>query len=39
LEDALGLRPAAEWDQLLNAVDVPAGVILTLPEILAEPQV
>lgn len=39
LEEALQQKSAAEWDRLLNAADVPAGVILTLPEVLEEPQI
>ena len=32
-------RSADEWVELLNAKDVPSGVILTLEEALAQPQV
>ncbi|MBD3728192.1 MAG: CoA transferase [Sphingomonadales bacterium] len=32
-------RPAAEWEALLNAANVPAGRILTVPQALAHPQV
>lgn len=39
IEEALASRPAAEWEQLLNAAGVPAGRVLTIPQILAEPQV
>lgn len=39
LEEALQQKPAAEWDRLLNAANVPVGVILTLPEVLEEPQI
>ena len=39
LEEALSRKSAKEWDRLLNAADVPAGVIMTLPEILEEPQI
>ena len=39
LEDALQARPAKEWEQLFNARGVPAGCVLTVPEILGEAQV
>jgi CoA:oxalate CoA-transferase len=39
LEDALQAKSAREWDEILNTANVPAGLILTLPEILAHPQV
>jgi CoA:oxalate CoA-transferase len=39
LEEALQAKSAQEWDRLLNAAHVPAGVILTLPEILSHPQI
>ena len=39
LEQALAARSAAEWAPALNAVGVPAGEILSVPEILEHPQV
>lgn len=36
---ALATRPAAEWEAILNAAGVPAGCVLTVPEILREPHV
>lgn len=39
LEKALSGKSAREWDELLNRAKVPAGLILTLPEILAHPQI
>jgi CoA:oxalate CoA-transferase len=39
IEEALGSRPAAEWEALLNEAGVPAGRVLTVPEALAAPQI
>jgi crotonobetainyl-CoA:carnitine CoA-transferase CaiB-like acyl-CoA transferase len=39
LEKALAARPAKEWSVLLNKAGVPAGEVLSIPEILAHPQV
>jgi len=39
IEAALARRSATTWAALLNAEGVPAGEILTVPEILAHPQV
>ena len=39
LEQALTARTAAEWAPALNAAGVPAGEILSVPEILEHPQV
>lgn len=39
LDEALGARGAAEWEELLNANGIPAGRILSIPEILAHPQI
>ncbi|OIQ28923.1 MAG: CoA transferase [Alphaproteobacteria bacterium MedPE-SWcel] len=39
LEDVLRRRPAADWVEELNALGVPAGPVLTVPQILREPQV
>ncbi|MCB2065187.1 MAG: CoA transferase [Erythrobacter sp.] len=32
-------RTAAEWEDLLNRANVPAGRILTVPQVLAHPQI
>jgi crotonobetainyl-CoA:carnitine CoA-transferase CaiB-like acyl-CoA transferase len=39
LEEALAAKSAEEWDRLLTEAHVPAGLILTLPEALAHPQI
>jgi len=39
IETALASRSAAAWAAMLNAAGVPAGEILSVPEILAHPQV
>jgi crotonobetainyl-CoA:carnitine CoA-transferase CaiB-like acyl-CoA transferase len=39
LELALAKRSAAEWSTLLNAAGVPAGEVLSVPEVLEHPQV
>jgi len=39
LEVTLAGRPATEWEALLTAAGVPAGVVLTVPEALEQPQV
>ncbi|MEN0000341.1 MAG: CaiB/BaiF CoA-transferase family protein [Pseudomonadota bacterium] len=39
LEKTLKTRPAAEWVEELNALGVPCGPVLTVPEILREPQI
>jgi CoA:oxalate CoA-transferase len=39
LERRLAAKTAAEWDEILAAASVPAGPILSLPDILAHPQV
>lgn len=38
LEQRLAGRPAAEWEALLERAGVPAGRVLTVPEILAHPH-
>jgi CoA:oxalate CoA-transferase len=39
LELALVAKDAAEWASLLNAAGVPAGEVLSVPEVLEHPQV
>jgi formyl-CoA transferase len=39
LETVLTTRPARDWARELNAIGVPAGPVLTVPEVLAHPQV
>ena len=39
IEEALAARGAEEWETLLNRNDIPAGRILTVPQILAHPQI
>ena len=39
VEDILLERPRAEWDEILDAADVPYGPILDVPEALAQEQV
>jgi crotonobetainyl-CoA:carnitine CoA-transferase CaiB-like acyl-CoA transferase len=39
LELALSTKPAAEWETILNAARIPAGRVLSIPEILEHPQV
>lgn len=39
LETTLLTRPARQWEAELSAVGVPAGAVLTVPEVLAAPQV
>jgi crotonobetainyl-CoA:carnitine CoA-transferase CaiB-like acyl-CoA transferase len=39
LEAALATRTAAEWERLFNEAGIPAGRVLTVPEILAHPQI
>ncbi len=38
IQSALSRRPAAQWEALLNKAGVPAGVVRTIPEALAEPH-
>jgi CoA:oxalate CoA-transferase len=39
IEAALAAAPAADWEARLNAAGVPAGRVLTIPEVLDEPQI
>lgn len=39
LETVLKTRPARDWAKDLNRIGVPAGAVLTVPEVLAMPQV
>lgn len=39
LEETLGARDARSWVEELNAIGVPCGPVLSVPEILAEPQI
>lgn len=39
VETALAVRPAVEWERLFNDHGVPAGCVLSVPEILREEQV
>jgi crotonobetainyl-CoA:carnitine CoA-transferase CaiB-like acyl-CoA transferase len=39
IERALALRPAKEWEELLNAAGVPAGRVLDVTETLGLPQI
>jgi len=39
LEDTLRQRPAAEWVRELNALGVPAGLVLSVPEALDDTQI
>ena len=39
LEDVLKTRPARDWAKELNRIGVPSGAVLTVPEVLAVPQI
>jgi len=39
LETVLTTKPAADWARALNAINVPAGAVMSVPEILSHPQV
>lgn len=39
LETVLRTRPAREWARELNQIGVPAGAVLSVPEVLAMPQI
>jgi crotonobetainyl-CoA:carnitine CoA-transferase CaiB-like acyl-CoA transferase len=38
LNEALGAKAAEDWERDLNAAGVPAGCVLTVPQILTQPQ-
>lgn len=38
VEEGLAARPAEEWEALLNRRGVPAGRVLSVPEVLAQPH-
>jgi CoA:oxalate CoA-transferase len=39
VDEALATRAAEEWEMLLNGAGVPAGRVLSVPEVLAERQI
>ncbi|MBB3713531.1 formyl-CoA transferase [Limimaricola variabilis] len=39
LEEVLKTRPARDWAKELNRIGVPAGAVLSVPEILSMPQI
>ena len=39
LEQALGAKPAAEWEAILTRLGIPAGRVVSVPEALSSPQV
>ncbi|MEM8537593.1 MAG: CoA transferase, partial [Pseudomonadota bacterium] len=39
LETVLTTKPAQHWEETLNDISVPAGAVMTVPEILAHPQI
>lgn len=39
IEQALSNRPARDWAKELNRIGVPAGAVLTVPEVLKMPQI
>jgi len=39
IEQALAAKPAKEWAEVLNRNNVPAGEVLSIPDVLAHPQV
>ena len=39
LETVLTTKPARDWARELNAIGVPSGAVMTVPEILAHPQI
>ncbi len=39
LEEAMAAKPASEWRKLMNDAGIPAGEVLSVPDILAHPQI
>jgi crotonobetainyl-CoA:carnitine CoA-transferase CaiB-like acyl-CoA transferase len=39
IESALASKPAGEWSALLNQQGIPAGEVLSVPEVLEHPQI
>ncbi|MTI17528.1 CoA transferase [Rhodobacteraceae bacterium RKSG542] len=39
LEQALSFKPASVWEEELNAIGIPSGAVLSVPEILQHPQI
>lgn len=39
LEDALAARSVSEWERLFTEAGVPVGPVLSVPEVLAHPQI
>jgi CoA:oxalate CoA-transferase len=39
LESALSAKPARQWEAILNALDIPAGCVVTIPEALSSAQI
>jgi len=39
LEETLTTEPAAHWVEALNAIGLPTGPVLSVPEILSQPQI
>ena len=39
LETVLTKRPARDWSRELNGIGVPAGAVMTVPEVLGHPQI
>ncbi len=39
IEEAMAAKPAAEWERLFNAANVPAGRVLSVEEALGHPQI
>jgi crotonobetainyl-CoA:carnitine CoA-transferase CaiB-like acyl-CoA transferase len=39
IEAALAAEPAAVWEERMNRAGIPAGRVLTIPQVLTEPQV
>jgi len=39
IELALGTRPAAVWEPVLSGLHIPVGIVLSVPQVLASPQI